>query len=507
MNVINIMNFVRACDERYENAEEILFETTKRELELVNELKIENTFLLQYDVLCDKRYMKLFREKATQLSEFGVWLEVVEPLTTACGLPYRSEHGWKWDWHIIPGLPMGYIPAERAMLIDEIMRKFKEIFGYYPKTIGGWLIDTYTMNYINERYQPEAFCICRDQVSTDAYTLVGGYFNGAYFPSTKNIFTPAQSEEYQAKTPVFRLLGPCPLFNYDRQKFIPEVYRNADVEYTAYTLEPVWYSGKTEKCVDYFFNTFFENKNLGFSAVQLGQENSFGTYTDFIDALRMQWTKAKALEKAGKISIQKYERSGRLFKRLYQKTPVGTVVSAKSWADTDMQSVYYCSQNYVANLFRNGKEVFLRGLYLFDERIPDKYIQSSCETFDAQYENLPIVDTVRWQENNSHGIGIVLDTDGRNIQVENLNDDSIKAVWGKKSILFYPNHITVNGCDILSFDPGNATADISLKENKTLSYTYQGTEYSLETQNCTIEKTDAGFTFKGTTITLVPHKS
>ena len=170
MNVINIMNFVRACDERYENAEEILFETTKRELELVNELKIENTFLLQYDVLCDERYMKLFREKATSLSEFGVWLEVVEPLTTACGLPYRSEHGWKWDWHIIPGLPMGYIPAERAMLIDEIMRKFKEIFGYYPKTIGGWLIDTYTMNYINERYQPEAFCICRDQVSTDAYT-------------------------------------------------------------------------------------------------------------------------------------------------------------------------------------------------------------------------------------------------------------------------------------------------------------------------------------------------
>ena len=114
---------------------------------------------------------------------------------------------------------------------------------------------------------------------------------------------------------------------------------------------------------------------------------------------------------------------------------------------------------------------------------------------------------VRWQENNSHGIGIVLDNNGRNIQVENLNDDSIKAVWGKKSILFSPNYITVNGCDILSFAPGNATADISLKGNKTLSYTYQGTEYSLETQNCTIEKTDAGFTFKGTTITLVPHKS
>ena len=36
----------------------------------------------------------------------------------------------------------------------------------------------------------EAFAICRDQTNTDAYTLVGGYFNQAYYPSRRSMFTP-----------------------------------------------------------------------------------------------------------------------------------------------------------------------------------------------------------------------------------------------------------------------------------------------------------------------------
>ena len=32
---------------------------------------------------------------------------------------------------------MAYSPAQRELLIDEAMRKFKEVFGYYPKTVGG----------------------------------------------------------------------------------------------------------------------------------------------------------------------------------------------------------------------------------------------------------------------------------------------------------------------------------------------------------------------------------
>ena len=253
MKSINIMNFVRDIDERLPAEADHLYKATKAELALVNEYGVENTFLLQYDALCDERYVKLFKENATERTELGIWYEIVEPLTTACGMPYQSERGWKWDWHIIPGFSMAYTPSEREKLIDETMRKFKEVFGYYPKTVGSWLIDTHTMNYLNDHYELSAMAICRDQVNTDAYTLIGGYFNQGYYPSKNNIFTPAQSNEMRVAFPILRLLGPCPIYNYDGNKYYSKEGRASPC-----TLEVVSKTGADPECVDWFFKTFYE---------------------------------------------------------------------------------------------------------------------------------------------------------------------------------------------------------------------------------------------------------
>ena len=99
MKSVNIMNFVRQCEPRNEETDALLFRTTAQQLELVQALRLPNTFLLQYDALCDERFVRLFRE-ADSNTETGLWYEIVEPLTTACGMPYESERGWKWDWHI-----------------------------------------------------------------------------------------------------------------------------------------------------------------------------------------------------------------------------------------------------------------------------------------------------------------------------------------------------------------------------------------------------------------------
>ena len=151
MKIINIMNFVRYIDERKENSIEPMYETTKGELALVNELKLPNTFLLQYDAVCDEKYQRLFKQEATERTELGLWYEIVRPLCDACDIPFNSEYGWSWDWHIVPGFSMAYTPEERERLADEAMRKFREVFGYYPKTVASWLIDTHTVNYLADR--------------------------------------------------------------------------------------------------------------------------------------------------------------------------------------------------------------------------------------------------------------------------------------------------------------------------------------------------------------------
>ena len=47
MKSVNIMNFVRQCEPRNEETDALLFRTTAQQLELVQALRLPNTFLLQ----------------------------------------------------------------------------------------------------------------------------------------------------------------------------------------------------------------------------------------------------------------------------------------------------------------------------------------------------------------------------------------------------------------------------------------------------------------------------
>lgn len=60
-----------------------------------------------------------------------------------------------------------------------------------------------------------ASCNCKDQYGTDGYTLWGGYWNQAYYPSRLNGYMPAQTQEGQIPVPVFRMLGSDPIYQYD----------------------------------------------------------------------------------------------------------------------------------------------------------------------------------------------------------------------------------------------------------------------------------------------------
>ena len=95
------------------------------------------------------------------------------------------------------------------------MEKFKSIFGRYPSSIGSWFIDAHSLEYMYDKYGIIASCNCKDQYGTDGYTLWGGYWNQAYYPSRLNGYMPAQTAKGQIPVPVFRMLGSDPIYQYD----------------------------------------------------------------------------------------------------------------------------------------------------------------------------------------------------------------------------------------------------------------------------------------------------
>lgn len=491
MNIINIMNFVRRCDPRLDNSEQILFDCTRRELELVKQYGVANTFLLQYDALIDPRYRELFSENADSRTELGLWLEIVRPLTDACGLPWRGREGWDWDWTVVPGFSPAYTPAQREKLIDECMAKFREIYGFYPMTVGSWLLDTHTANYLSDRYHVSALAICRDQVNTDAYTLVGGCFNQPYYPSRKNIFTPAQTVRNALPVPVFRLLGSDPIHNYDNDRHLYDGengrFFTPDRKYNGcYTMEPVWDCGSRPEIVDWFFDCYFTNENLGFGYTQLGQENSFGN-TDFLPALKMQLDKAVRLKN---VSFLTMKETGEAFRRLYPSlTPATSVCALKDFnRGNDVQSAWYNCANYTANVLRDKGRVSLRCLYLFDENVPDAYLTEPCKTWDAEYANLPVVDTLRGGDT----LGLVLDDGAKAFSCRKTTEGILCVKWDRGSVVFTEHGLTVNLREGELCLKGCA-ADVRV-DGKRLRFVCKGHPYALV---CTtpIEKTADGCRF------------
>ena len=488
MKIINLMNFVRQVDPRVENSEQVLFETTRAELELCREYGLDNTFLLQYDALIDPRYRELF-SCAGEKTELGLWLEIVEPLVTAIGLPWRGRPGWKWDWHVVPGFSMAYEPDQRKMLIDECMRAFRETYGDYPKTVGSWLLDTVSAAYLADRYHISALAICRDQVNTDAYTLVGGYFNQAYYPSRRNIFTPAQTNQMQINIPVFRLLGPDPIHNYDNERHLyGDINRflNRGEKYKGcYTMEPVWGCGAQPEIMDWFFDCYFAQESLGFAYTQLGQENSFGC-TDFIPNLRMQLEKAIRLKD---VHFMKMCDTGEAFKSAFPScTPATAVCALTDWnRESEVQSIYYDCARYSANLFRDKNEIFIRSLYLFDENVPEHYLDKPCETWDAEYENLPVIDTLRGSDTK----GISLCGAEGSLKAARISPDTLGVAWDNGRAEFSPEGICIYGTDCrLSF---GGPADIHLSADGIVC-TYKGISCKLLCSGITLP-TDTGCMF------------
>ncbi|MBQ0106196.1 MAG: hypothetical protein KBT47_09240 [Armatimonadetes bacterium] len=379
-SIVNIMNFIRGCEPRMEVD---LLEPVKKQIEFSEKYGFNTTFMVQYDSLIRKDFQDLLLPLDDKY-EIGFWLEFNKPLMDAAGLPWKGREGWDWDWHTNVGFTPGYVPEERYKLIDIQFEKFREVFGYYPKSIGSWVLDAKSVAYCGEKYGIDACCYCKDQYGTDGYTLWGGYFNQAYYPSKKNFYHPAQTEENQINVPAFRMLGSDPMYQYDcfLEKRHPDVI----------SLEPVYPNAGSDRAwCQWFFETNFENEALGFAYTQAGQENSFG-WDLMKQGFEVQFELMAEYEKKGLISIEKLSDSGKWFKENYKSTPVTTVRAEKDFENRGNKVYWYDSRFYRLNLKIHKGKLIVRDIHKFDENYEEFCYNSNIDSHECKFSALPVYD-------------------------------------------------------------------------------------------------------------------
>ncbi len=421
--IVNIINFVRAVEPRAGRDIDLL-ETLKNETAIMRKLGLCGTLLLQYDTMMDEDFVEHVAS-CLDFCEVGLWLELVQAHVEAAGGEWRGRYSW--DWHNDVGFLIGYQPEFRKKLIDVAMEKYKSLYGKYPTSVGSWHIDAISMRYLAEKYNIQACCICRDQVGTDGYTIEGGYYNQAYYPSVNNMFCPAGSAETQINMPVFRMLGTDPVLTYEFKENSGRIP----------TLEPAQ-TGKYAPWCDWFFKELTAERGISFQYTQAGQENSFG-WQSMKDGYEYQMPLIKKLADEGKVEIMTLTESGKWYKENFKVTPPASYVGLSEWQGSDQKSVWYYSRFYRASVKWDDGIVRFRDIYVFDDRFKEYYYDNICTSNACEFRNLPVIDGKIYAAPDTHA-GIFFDDKNGHIHFDSLayseNDSQafVTLVAGDKTV-------------------------------------------------------------------------
>jgi hypothetical protein len=489
--IVNIVNFIRQLEPRTDDPDMMrdeLYETVVEQVKQLKQYGLPGTFLLQYDALLNPKYQELLKTELTPGSEVGAWWEITQPHVEAAGMAWRGR--FPWDWHADVGFATGYTPAEREKLVDVYMEKFKSVFGKYPASVGSWFIDAHTLGYMSDKYHITASCNCKDQIGTDGYTLWGGYWNQAYYPSRRNAYMPAQTATGQIPVPVFRMLGSDPIYQYDAGL--------GGAAQHVISLEPVYQGheggGGTRGWVEWFFRSMFDEPCLAFNYVQAGQENSF-TWAKMREGLEMQIPMLDSLHKQGKIRIETLESSGRWFRERYPVTPATAVAALTDHRNQGNKTVWYNSRFYRVNLLWEGSAFRFRDIHLFDERFESDYLTKAGESTQCIYTTLPVVDGFMWSTRSDKAGLRIVGSDGQPLTVgapavSELPDNVLQVAFSdaaerKFTFTFYEDRFEVTGNDkdswALELKTAAAPAELPFVsvEKSQIRAAYSGFEYGI----------------------------
>ena len=387
--IVHIYNFIRMSHSEPTRFMHDDFDTLRRILILVKQYGFPGTYALKYDALMDERYQELLKEYLDENDELGVWWEITEPLCRRAGVSFRDTRmEVEYDDRVDSAYSLGYTPDDRKKIVDAYMADFYTVFGKYPTNIGAWVLDSVTMGYAREKYGVDAACICRDQIATDGFTLWGGWPNGVYYPSRDNGFVPAQTPEKQMDIPVFRLLGPDLIYNFEahvREKFQAGVC----------TLEPSWLAGRDSRCVGSYFHTLTEEPALGIGYAQVGQENNF-LWENIQPGLEPQLKLMEKLAKKGKIRVETMGATARWFREQYRLTPPMAYQTSRDWMTGELGAQWYASVNYRVGLLAEEKHLRIRDLFEYREDYPCRYLHDRIHVRKSTFDSLPLMYPQEW---------------------------------------------------------------------------------------------------------------
>lgn len=366
-----IVNPVRG-DEFFDPKPQDFLKGFKIQKQLIDSLNLSTTWLLRFDILNSPSISNF--KSISKNQELGIFLEITPSLAKAAEISYPEKGIF---WHDANKIFLsGFRPEERIKLIDVVFEKFKNNFGYYPKSVGAWHVDSYSADYMKRKYGISGVLICADQFGTDGYQVWGGWWGVPFYPSRFNILTPAQTAENKLDVVVYWWAARDPQLGY-----------GGSVEESTYSVQANDYLGRSLG-IEYFrklLDVYLNDGANQFGQLTIGLEND-NNWQKIGSEFALQMEEISSRQKKGELKVLTMQK----FTSWYQE-------KFKKMSPPHQINGWMMTPEYRVGLSEENGERIIRDLRVYNERWPEANLLTANPWGTLSLNNPYKIDSVRFE--------------------------------------------------------------------------------------------------------------
>lgn len=329
------------------------------------------TWLFNYDVISDHEMVSVAKRMDSS-QELGLFLEVTPKYASEAGVIYNKTDSWHRSNSVFLS---GYTQEDRIKLIDKVFEEFKRIFGYYPKSVGAWWIDSYSLDYMQKKYGILANLTVADQFDTDGYQIWGQPWSVPFYPSKIHSGIPAQSINSKLDLVTIQWAARDPLNGYGRGP--ASLYSTQDYHKIEYFQKLV--------------NLYAKSHNNKFGQITVGLEgdfppNSYGDDSFFTKQLDV----VKVEKQRGSINIVTMKDFSNWYRSNFPVLSTVQIIQTDDFLGKRIKTIWYNSPNFRINIIYDydTKETTIRDFRTYHDNFQEPYYISPNRDLNLSI-NLP----------------------------------------------------------------------------------------------------------------------
>lgn len=400
------------------------------QISILKDKKVPVTWLLRYDVLENSKVLSSLKNSGLN-QELGIFLEITPSHAKHASVVYRASSSWH---SAASAFLSGYELFEREKLIDAAFEKFKRIFEFYPKTVGAWWVDAYSLSYMQKKYGINASLIVADQYTTDNYQIWGQYWSTPYYPSNTNALHPASSIDTKIPVVIVQWAGRDPVNAYGNgvEESTYSVQANDYIDY--HNLSTKYFS----RLVDIFTNQKFNQFNF----LVVGLENSYD-WKKYSKEYENQINVLKEKENQGQLTIVTVADFSSWYKKTFIGISPSQVIVSEDPLGSFKKSVWFMNPYYRVGWFINNDGSVFRDVRQYVQGEEELCFRVRCDSVNFASFATRVLDEVSFGQKLIVDAGRISDFNIRRIG-ENYDISYKNAADKLRTIQFLPHDIKID---------------------------------------------------------------